>query len=40
MNWLHFAIGFGVGCAYCSAVTFIKAYLDRRDELRLSLIHI
>ncbi|WP_290367760.1 hypothetical protein [Achromobacter xylosoxidans] len=33
MNWLHFAFGFGAGCAYCSTITFIRAYLDRRAEL-------
>ncbi|WP_255414605.1 hypothetical protein [Achromobacter sp. AONIH1] len=34
MNWIELAIGFAAGCGYSTAVTFVLAYLDRRDELR------
>lgn len=34
MNWIELAVGFAAGCGYSAAVTFVLAYLDRRDELR------
>ncbi|WP_277404563.1 hypothetical protein [Achromobacter xylosoxidans] len=34
MNWMEFGIGFAAGCGYSTAVTFVLAYLDRRDEFR------
>lgn len=34
MNWMEIAIGFAAGRGYSTTVTFVLAYLDRRDELR------
>lgn len=34
MTWTYLALGYAAGCGYSTAVTFVLAYLDRRDELR------
>lgn len=34
MNWVELAIGFAAGCGYNTTITFILAWLDRREGRR------